>query len=83
MSEQPTRVTVDEIEPAADGRLLATLMTDAGDVFVMPLELLPPGVRVGDVLRFDLLFDADETEQRRQHISDLQQRLFGDREREG
>lgn len=82
MSEQPTRVTVDEIEPDAAGRLMATLVTDAGDVVVMPLELLPAGVRVGDVLRVDLFFDADETEQRRRHISDLQQRLFGDRERE-
>jgi hypothetical protein len=79
MSEQPTRVTVDEIEPDADGRLLATLATDAGAVFVMPLELLPPGVREGDVLTVNLLFDADETEQRRQDISDLQQRLFRDR----
>jgi hypothetical protein len=79
MSEQPTRVTVDEIEPDADGRLLATLVTDAGAVFVMPLELLPPGVREGDVLTVNLLFDADETEQRRQDISDLQQCLFRDR----
>lgn len=80
MSEQPPRVTVDEIEPDAAGRLMATLVTDDGDVFVLPLDLLPLGARVGDVLRVDLLFDADETEQRRQHINDLQQRLFRDRD---
>lgn len=82
MSEQPRRVTVDEIEPDANGRLLATLVADNGESFVVPLDLLPPGTRVNDVLRLALEADPDETEQRRRRISDLQQRLFRDRERE-
>ena len=80
MSEQPRRVTVDEIEPDAHGRLLATLIADDGERFVVPLNLLPPGTRVNDVLRLALEPDPDETAQRRRRISDLQRRLFRDRD---
>ena len=79
MSEQPRRVTVDEIEPDAHGRLLATLVSDDGQHFVVPLDLLPPGTRVNDVLRLALETDPDETEERRRRIADLQRRLFRER----
>jgi hypothetical protein len=80
MSEQPRRVTVDEIEPNAAGRLMATLVADNGESFVVPLDLLPHGTRVNDVLRLALEPDPDETEQRHRRISDLQRRLFRDRQ---
>jgi hypothetical protein len=72
------RVTVDEIEHGPDGERLATLVTDDGDTFVVPCAVLPDGTRDGDVLRVSFEHEADQTEQRRSRISDLQRRLFGE-----
>jgi hypothetical protein len=71
------RVTVDEIGPDQDNRLLATLVTDREELLVVPLTLLPEGTRTGDVLTLSFTPEPDERERRRKHISDLQRRLFG------
>lgn len=71
------RLTVDDIGPDQGHALLATLITDARQQVTVPLELLPEGTRVGDVLLAHFVSDPDERERRRQHISDLQRRLFG------
>jgi hypothetical protein len=71
------RVTVDEITPDLDDRLLATLVTDNEELLTIPLTLLPEGTRVGDVLTMSFAPEPDEGERRRRHISDLQRRLFG------
>lgn len=73
----PLLLTVDEIDTGADGNLLATLVTDTGDQVIVPLELLPQGTRVGDLLRAGFTLDPDERERRRARISELQRRLFG------
>lgn len=73
------RLTVDEIEPDANDTPLATLVSDGGEQLTVPLSRLPQGTRVGDVLRVDFTPDPDERARRRQHIANLQRRLFGDR----
>jgi hypothetical protein len=70
-------LTVDEVGPDADNVLLATLVSDNGEQLTVPLDLLPDGTRVGDVLRAHFTRDPDERERRRRHIADLQRRLFG------
>jgi hypothetical protein len=78
MSEvNAVRLTVDDIDVNADDEQVAALVTDDGQVMVVPLEILPAGVRRGDVLTLTLERDPDETEARRQKILDLQKRLFG------
>jgi hypothetical protein len=72
-------VTVDEIGPDADGILLATLVSDAGESITCPLHLLPQESRVGDVLTLTFQSDPDERARRRKRILDLQRRLFGSR----
>jgi hypothetical protein len=71
------RLTIDEIEVNADDEEVATLVTDDGQMLVVPVTLLPNGARRGDVLTLTLTRDPDETEARRQRIVDLQKRLFG------
>lgn len=73
----PLRLTVDEIGQDAESNLLATLVTDTGEQVTVPLQLLPEGTRVGDVLQAGFTLDPDERERRRTHISELQRRLFG------
>lgn len=73
------KLTVDEIGPDQDKRQLATLVSEAGQQVTIPVELLPEGTRVGDVLLARFEQDPDERERRRQWISDLQRRLFGPR----
>lgn len=71
------RVTVDEIGPDQDNRLLATLVTDREETLTIPLSLLPEGTRTGDVLTMTFTPKPDEREQRRRRIAELQRRLFG------
>lgn len=73
----PVFLTVDEIEPDQHNHLLATLLTDSGDRVIVPVELLPEGTRVGDVLHAHFSHAPDERERRRSRIADLQRRLFG------
>ena len=70
------RLTVDEIDRDRDNVELATLVSDSGHEVIIPLELLPDGTRIGDVLTADLSLDPHERERRRTWISDLQRRLF-------
>ncbi|HUG15957.1 MAG TPA: DUF3006 domain-containing protein [Thermomicrobiales bacterium] len=72
-----TLLTVDAIDETADGGLVATLVTDAGERVILPLALLPDGTREGDVVRMTLERDVDETAERRRRVVDLQKRLFG------
>lgn len=71
------RVTVDEIGPDPDDELLATLVTDAGQILTVPLSALPADTHEGDVLTVAFTPEPDESERRRKYISDLQRRLFG------
>lgn len=71
------RVTVDEIGPDQDNRLLATLVTDSEETLTISLSLLPEGTRTGDVLTMTFTPEPDEREQRRRRIAELQRRLFG------
>lgn len=79
MDNEPTaiRLTVDEIGHDQDNHVFATLVSDSGQQLTVPLELLPGGARVGDVLAVGFSLDPDERELRRRKISDLQRRLFG------
>ncbi len=74
---QPILLTVDEIGPDQDNNLLATLVSDEGDIATIPLALLPQGTRVGDVLALHFTPEPDERSRRRQKIAELQRRLFG------
>jgi hypothetical protein len=71
------RVTVDDIDEAAEGEQVARLVTDDEDQIVIPAALLPRGTRRGDVLSMTLARDPDETDRRRSRISELQRKLFG------
>lgn len=75
--ERSLRVTVDEISPDAENVLLASLVTDAGEMLIVPLDTLPEGTRVGDVLSVRFRRDPDETAARKQRVAELQRRLFG------
>ena len=70
-------VTVDEIVPDHDSIPLATMVTDTGDIITAPLALLPEGTRAGDVLSIHFEQQPDERQVRRDHIAELQRRLFG------
>jgi hypothetical protein len=78
MSESVRRVTVDEIETGEGGQRFATLVSDDGDILVVPLGMLPVVTGVGVVLSISFEREPDETDRRRSRISDLQKRLFGD-----
>lgn len=70
------RMTIDEIERNRDGELMATLVDDAGRMAVVPLDLLPEGVRLNQVVEMEFRIDEPSTKQRREHIQRLQHRLF-------
>lgn len=72
-----TLLTVDAIDVNADDELLATLISDSGAGFIVPLNLLPAGTREGSVLTVTFELQPDEADQRRRRILDLQKRLFG------
>lgn len=78
MSDDPRRMTVDEIELNASNERVAVLIGDDGTQMVVPLSVLPPGTRVGDVLSMSLAPDSAETAKRRKRVADLQKKLFGD-----
>jgi len=78
VSDESRRMTVDEIELNANNERVAVLIGDDDSEMVVPLSLLPPGTRVGDVLTMSLAPDSDETARRRKRVSDLQKKLFGD-----
>ncbi|HHW57329.1 MAG TPA: DUF3006 domain-containing protein [Clostridia bacterium] len=46
--------------------------------FNFPKELLPKEAKEGDVLKFDITIDREETEKRRKIIKDLADELFID-----
>ena len=71
------RLTLDEVSENRDGELIATLVADNGAVVTAPLAALPKGARQGDVLVVTIEPDPDETARRRDHIAELQRRLFG------
>jgi hypothetical protein len=70
-------LTVDSVGVNADDEQVATVVSDAGHSFVIPVELLPEGVGEGDVLAVSLEIDSDEAAARRKRVTDLQKRLFG------
>lgn len=72
-------MTVDEIGPDDSGRQLATLVTDDGISFQLPVELLPDETRANDVLTLLVEPDPAETRRRGKRIENLQHRLFGNR----
>jgi hypothetical protein len=78
MSEDSRRLTVDEIELNANNERVAVLIADDETQMVVPLSVLPPGTRVGDVLNMSLAPDSDETAKRRERVANLQKKLFGD-----
>lgn len=45
-------------------------------IFNFPKELLPKEAKEGDVLKFDITVDREETEKRRKAIEDLAKDLF-------
>lgn len=69
--------TLDEIIRDADGVELARLVTDTGDELVIPVQLLPAGSSVNDVIRLHLERDPDEASARLSAIEELQRKLFG------
>lgn len=70
------RMTIDEIQRNRDGDLVATLVDDDGREAIVPLDLLPEGARLNQVVSLEFSIDESSTEQRRAHIQRLQQRLF-------
>lgn len=79
MSDEPQRLTVDQIELDANNERVAVLVGEDSSQMVVPLALLPAGTREGDVLTLSLARDSDETERRRERVKGLQKKLFGDR----
>jgi len=73
---EPHRMTIDEIQRNRDGDLVATLVDDDGRQAVVPLDLLPAGARLNQVVTVDFRIDEPSTERRREHIQRLQHRLF-------
>ncbi len=73
--ESCVRLTVDEIEPDADGELVATLVDEDGRIAVVPLRHLPEGTRVNQIIDVDFRLAPDSAERRRR-IEHLQHRLF-------
>lgn len=76
MIETTQRCVVDEIVRDADGIDIAVLVADSGGTLTVPLELLPAGVRVNDVVDLLLRHQPNETVRRRQDVEELQRRLF-------
>lgn len=79
MSDTQRQMTVDEIELDANNERVASLLGDDGTQLVLPLAMLPPGTKEGDVLNISFAHDSGETERRKQHVAGLQKKLFGDR----
>jgi hypothetical protein len=69
-------MTLDEIEPDEDGRLIATLISDNGLLATIPLELLPPGARLNQVIVAEFRLDEALTSERKRRVIELQHRLF-------
>ncbi|RIK39090.1 MAG: DUF3006 domain-containing protein [Chloroflexi bacterium] len=57
--------------------MLASLVTDDGQELTVPLDLLPEGTRIGDVLTVRFRTDTRQTQARKQRVADLQKKLFG------
>jgi hypothetical protein len=74
---QPWRMTVDEFSIDADNRELASLVSDDGQVLVVPRIVLPAEARLNSIVNISFNVDGDETERRRRRIENLQRRLFG------
>ncbi len=72
------RATVDRVVRDQEGVERAVLVFDDGQQLVLPLEMLPPGVRPQQVLSVDFHVDAGETSRRAGRVERLQRELFGD-----
>lgn len=70
------RLTVDEINTDSDGRRIATLVEPSGGIVTIPLELLPEGTRVNQVIVAGFGLDPNSTRDRIQRVQQLQHRLF-------
>lgn len=71
------RVTIDDISPDEESINLASLVTDDGRTVTLPLDLLPEGADVGEVLKLTIEIDHAETRERHERVAKLQKRLFG------
>jgi hypothetical protein len=70
------RLTIDEIEPDESGTPIATLVADDGAVATIPLDLLPAGAGLNQVIVARFVLDEGTTEERRRRVAELQHRLF-------
>jgi hypothetical protein len=71
--------TIDQIEQDQEGNKLAVLVFDDSQQLIIPLDRLPDGCQEGTVLKLNVHRDQNETDLRREHIRELQSRLFGSR----
>lgn len=78
MEERSSSVelTVDEVNVDRDGRMIATLVGPEGAIVTVPLSLLPPDVRVNQVLVANFSVDYDAAAKREERVRSLQHRLF-------
>jgi hypothetical protein len=70
------RLTIDEIEPDGEGRPIATLVAESGAIATIPIELLPEGAKVNQVVVAEFRLDESQTLERRRRVMELQHRLF-------
>ena len=70
------RLTVDELSLDSDGNSIATLIDTRGRTLTVPIELLPTGAKVNDVIAADFRIDRESTVKRKARVSRLQHRLF-------
>ena len=64
--EKTLKLILDRFEPP-----WAVLETPDGITFNFPLNLLPEGIKEGDVLKFDIDIDREATEERINNIQGL------------
>ncbi len=78
MNQRPPgiRMTLDEINRDGDGRLIATLVSDDGATATVPLDMLPEGAAVNQVIVARFRLDQTSTERRAKRVRTLQHRLF-------
>jgi Mg2+/Co2+ transporter CorC len=78
MEERTSTVelTVDEVNAARDGTMIATLIDTHGGMVTVPLSLLPPDVAVNQVIIAEFRVDPDAADARARRVRNLQHRLF-------
>lgn len=70
------RFTIDEINVDRDGRSIATLVSDEGLSATVPVELLPEGAAVNQVILAEFRPDPATSRERAERVRSLQHRLF-------